>query len=72
MSDESDILKMLAQVLKHLEKEHKSPPNKTGVQKYPSGIISVDVHSKPIYWFFDEYEFADWVKVEATRIQNDN
>lgn len=72
MTDESDIIKMLAIILKHFETKYSSPSDETGVQKYPSGIISVDINNKPTYWFFDEYEFVNWIKAEFTKINNDN
>jgi hypothetical protein len=72
MSDEYDVLKILARVLKLLGKKYNSPPHQTGVQKYPSGVISVDVHGKPMFWLFDEYELSEWLRDKLEELENDN
>jgi phage terminase Nu1 subunit (DNA packaging protein) len=42
------------------------------VQKYPSGVISVDVHGKPMFWLFDEYELSEWLRDKLEELENDN
>jgi hypothetical protein len=60
-SDE-DVLKILGNILKQLEIKYNSPSNQTAVQRHMTGLISVDVHDKPMYWFFDEDDFLNWIR----------